>query len=386
MNHICIPDQVVAPSKIAKATVRVLHLINGEHFSGAERVQDLLGLCLPEFGYSVSFACLKTGRFATERQSHQCPLYEVPMRSKFDRRAIRQLCDIVTQNNYTILHAHTPRSLLVAIRVAKKVGRPLVYHVHSPVGRDSTRSLANTINQWVESFASRGVNHFVCVSDSIQEYMEGLGHCRNLLTTVPNGVSVVDDVPDRDTPGGTWTIGTTALFRPRKGIEVLLEAMAKLKSSGANVRLLAVGPFESDEYERKIKQLAAELGVSEMIEWTGFTNDVNQYFQRMDLFVLPSLFGEGLPMVILEAMASGVPVVAADVEGIPQAIRDRVDGLIFEPGNANDLATQVQRFQTGQIDWQAVRQSALGRQREKFSDRSMAHGVAAVYERVFELD
>ncbi len=382
MNHICTPIQVLVDPQQRQAAVKVLHLINGEHFSGAERVQDLLGLCLPEFGFSASFACLKSGRFAAERQSRECSLYEVPMRSKFDRRAIRQLCNIVTQNNYQILHAHTPRSLLVASRVARKVGRPLVYHVHSPVGRDSTRSFANKINQWVESFASRRVNHFVCVSESVKQYMEGLGYCQKLLTTVPNGVSVVASVPDRKTPVGTWTLGTTALFRPRKGIEVLLQAIANLKSNGANVRLLAVGPFESYEYEQKIKLMAGELGVSEVIEWTGFTNDVHKYFQRMDLFVLPSLFGEGLPMVILEAMAGGVPVVAANVDGIPQAIRDGIDGLIFEPGNAADLAEKVLRFQDKKIDWQAVRQSALDRQRQKFSDQSMAEGVAAVYRRV----
>ena len=63
---------------------RVLHLINGEHFSGAERVQDLLSARLPEFGFQVGLACVKPGRFAASRQHRTAPLFETPMHSKFD--------------------------------------------------------------------------------------------------------------------------------------------------------------------------------------------------------------------------------------------------------------------------------------------------------------
>jgi glycosyltransferase involved in cell wall biosynthesis len=384
MNKPNLPKPGTTAVRPRSATVKVLHLINGEHFSGAERVQDLLGLCLPQSGFEVSFACLKAGRFPAERQAQHCPLFEVPMRGKFDRRAIGQLGEIVSSGNYEILHAHTPRTLLVASQVAARVSRPLVYHVHSPVGRDSTRLLGNRINQWVEKWSSRRVSQFICVSDSLRQYMKGLGFPASHLTTVPNGVAIVPHLSARSSPGPTWTIGTTALFRPRKGVEVLLQGLADLKSGGSNVRLLAVGPFETREYEHKIRCLADELHVSDLIEWTGFTRNVQQYLQRMDLFVLPSLFGEGLPMVILEAMANGVPVVAANVEGIPQAIRDGVDGLIFDAGDAADLANSVRRFQDADVDWQAMRQSALDRQHENFSDASMAAGVAAVYERALE--
>ncbi len=364
--------------------VRVLHLINGEHYSGAERVQDLLGLRLPQFGFAPAFACLKAGRFPEQRQSRDCPLYAVPMKGKLDRRAVSRLCRIVCDNNFEILHAHTPRSLLVASRVARQLGRPLVYHVHSPVGRDSTRSFSNRLNQWVESWSARHASHFVCVSNSLRQYMIDLGYDSGRLTTVPNGVAVVAELGPRARPGPVWTLGTTALFRPRKGIEVLLHSLAELHRTGLPVRLLAVGPFESSVYENSIRSLAGDLGISGLIEWTGFTPDVNSYFQKMDLFVLPSLFGEGLPMVVLEAMANGVPVVAARVEGIPEAIRDRQDGLIFEPGNPRDLGQQVQRFMDGELDWQATARSAVQRQRDRFSDLSMAEGVATVYEHVLE--
>ena len=74
---------------------RVLHVINGEHYSGAERVQDLLGLRLPEFGYDVGFACVKPKRFPQERQCQTAELYELPMWSKLDLRVAKTLAQTV---------------------------------------------------------------------------------------------------------------------------------------------------------------------------------------------------------------------------------------------------------------------------------------------------
>ncbi|MFT5301850.1 MAG: glycosyltransferase involved in cell wall biosynthesis, partial [Mariniblastus sp.] len=96
--------------------------------------------------------------------------------------------------------------------------------------------------------------------------------------------------------------------------------------------------------------------------------------------VLPSLYGEGLPMVVLEAMANGVPVVASRVEGIPEAVRDGIDGLIFEPSNPTDLAGKLERL-VGDLDrWKSMSESSLARQRNELSDLSMAHGVATIYD------
>ena len=101
--------------------------------------------------------------------------------------------------------------------------------------------------------------------------------------------------------GGTWTIGTTALFRPRKGLEALLEALASLRERSFDVRLRAVGPFETKIYEKEMKRRAAKLELDAAIDWVGFVRDVQSQLSKMDVFVLPSLFGEGLPMVVLEA-------------------------------------------------------------------------------------
>jgi glycosyltransferase involved in cell wall biosynthesis len=369
--------KITAPA--ATSPTQVLHLINGEHYSGAERVQDLLALRLPDFDFRVGFACLKPDRFPKMRRAQSAPLYEVPMRGRWDWRGAARVADIVRRDGYELRHAHTPRSLLIGRQVARRTGLPLIYHVHSPVGRDSTRGLKNSLNQWIETRNLRSVDRMICVSRSIAGYMLSLGHSEKKLTVVPNGVPTSTSRRQRDCGARGWTIGTVALFRPRKGIEVLLAALARLRQQGLAVRLLAVGPFETPAYERAMMEQSQRLNLTDAITWTGFCRDVESRLLEMDVFVLPSLFGEGLPMVVLEAMAVGLPVVASRVEGTPEAVRDELDGLIFEPGDADHLARQLTRLIEGNADWAALSQSALARQQADYSDVSMARGVSEVY-------
>ena len=124
-----------------------------------------------------------------------------------------------------------------------------------------------------------------------------------------------------------------------------------LRDRGMPVHLRAVGTFESPAYQAEIAAQVERLQLGQHVTWTGFTRDVTAELQRMDLFVLPSLFGEGLPMVVLEAMAAGTPVVATRVAGVPEAIRHGRDGVLADPGDAQGLARAIAEVMSGQYDW-----------------------------------
>ena len=130
---------------------------------------------------------------------------------------------------------------------------------------------------------------------------------------------------------------------------------------------------------RACSALVDRLGLQDAVDWVGFTREINAELAKMDLFVLPSLFGEGLPMVVLEAMAAGVPVVASHVEGIPEAIVHRETGLLVEPACVNQLASAIEEFVSGALDYSAISQRGRERHRERFSDVAMARNLAAVY-------
>ncbi|MCA9235104.1 MAG: glycosyltransferase [Planctomycetales bacterium] len=388
MNHPAAPADTIAlplaPPVVVSAlpqTARVLHVINGEHYSGAERVQDLLGGYLPACGYAAGFACVKPDRFPLARKFAGAPLYETPMRSRLDRSCGRRVAQLVRDEGYQLLHAHTPRSLLVASQAAQLTGVPLVYHVHSPAGRDSTRTLVNRLNLWTERRCARRAARLIAVSDSVREYMIDQGFARDRVACVPNGVPGID-VPPRTATPAAWTLGMVALFRPRKGVETLLEALAAVRSTGVNMRLRAIGPFETTDYEDQVLALADRLGLADAVDWIGFASDIAGELAQIDVLVLPSLFGEGLPMVVLEAMAAAVPVVASRVEGIPTAIRHDVDGLLVEPGSVSQLAAALEELAAGRHDYPAMSKSAQLRHAAKFSAEIMAQRTAVIYDEV----
>lgn len=372
-------DATDATDAPAVKTARVLHLVNGEHYSGAERVEDLLAQQLPRCGFEVGFACVKPGRFPVVRQSVDAPLVELPMRGRLDLRVVKRLAQLIGDEGYQLVHAHTPRTAIVGRLAASQAGVPLVYHVHSPAGRDSTRWLLNQANAWAEWAAVRGAARLIAVSPSLRQYMIDRGFAAERVVYVPNGVPCAPCLADRRPPSGTWTIGTVALFRPRKGVEVLLEALAALRSRGVDVRLRMVGGFETPAYESAIMCLAERLDLSDVIDWVGFTRKVGGELAQIDLFTVPSLFGEGLPMVVLEAMAAGVPIVASRVDGIPEAVYHRESGLLVDPGSVSQLAAAIEEFVTGAVDYTAISRAARQRHAESFSDQAMAAGVAAVY-------
>lgn len=360
--------------------LRVLHVINGEHYAGAERVQDRLAVRLPEFGYTVGFACVKPDRFDGMRSAQSAPLVKLPMRSRFDLRPARLLARLVRREGYQLIHTHTPRAALVGSLAAAQAGVPMVHHMHGQTSTEVARRWLSRLSAFVErTTVRRAVT--IAVSASLGRHLQAHGYAKRRVVVVPNGVAGPDRLPPPHTrAGNSWTIGTLAMFRPRKGIETLLEAIAALRSRGHDVRLRAVGGFETPAYEREVKQLAARVGLEAAVEWAGFRRDIEPELAAMDALVLPSLISEGMPMSLLEAMAAGVPVIGARVDGIVDVIRDGVDGLLAEPGDAADLARAIEQVIIGEIDVAALRETAFQRYTSQFSDRSMAAGVAAVYD------
>lgn len=369
----------------AVATRSVLHVINGEHYSGAERVQDLLAQELPHCGFDVSFACVKPQLFPSARQCQQAPLYRAPMRGRFDLKCGRELATLIRREQFELVHAHTPRALLVGTIAAREAGVPLVYHVHSPTANDSTRRLQNFFNARLERWLLRGAAKLIAVSPSLATRMVQQGIDSDRVAYVPNGVPAVPP-QCRRRPFGKWKLGMAALFRPRKGVEVLLGALADLRNQGYDLQLRAIGPFETPEYQQEVMALADKLNIANAIHWTGFVTDVHRELCDVDLFVLPSLFGEGLPMVLLEALAAGLPVVATNVEGIPTAVRHGVDGVLVEPGSSNELAAAIASVirPDSTFDYLAMCDSAREHHAAQFSTAAMAEGVAHVYRDVLD--
>jgi glycosyltransferase involved in cell wall biosynthesis len=172
-----------------------------------------------------------------------------------------------------------------------------------------------------------------------------------------------------------FVVGTLSrLDEPKKGISVLLQAMALLQARGIRPELRIAGSgYSRSPLERK----AVELGL-ERCRFLGFVEDSVAFYQSLDVFVLASL-SEGMPLTNLEAMASGLPVVTTDVGGAAEAVVDGVTGLVVPPGDPAALATALEALVADRP--LARRLGETGRQRvgEHFSTESMFRSLSAVY-------
>ena len=134
-------------------------------------------------------------------------------------------------------------------------------------------------------------------------------------------------------------IGMIGSFEERKGHVVLLKALKQLqRTTMPNILAVFVGKGPT---EHKLKMFVDELGIHGSVVFFPFTHEPNYVYEQLDMFVLPSLFKEGLPNVILEAMSMGVPCIASRLAGTPELIHDNVNGYLVKPGDVELLAARI---------------------------------------------
>ena len=145
-----------------------------------------------------------------------------------------------------------------------------------------------------------------------------------------------------ESDGQPFTILCVGRLTPAKGQRVLVDAASRLASAGQAFRLVIVGAGPD---EAQLRDAVDSYGLDDRVEFTGALNQqqVLDWYARADAFVLPS-FAEGIPVVLMEAMACGIPCVTTRITGIPELIRDGLDGLLVTPSDTNELTTAMGRL------------------------------------------
>jgi glycosyltransferase involved in cell wall biosynthesis len=202
------------------------------------------------------------------------------------------------------------------------------------------------------------------------------------IALIPNGVPSRKSDFDRRAEHWPPVLGFVGLLRPRKGLEVLLEAARLLKERGTQFNLRIVGRYEDSTYERQTMALAERLGLSSLIEWRGFRREVDRELDCMSLLVFPSILPEGMPMVLLEAMAAGVTIVASDIEGVRGLLTHEDHALLIPPEDPEALSASIERLLQDAGLRGRLRRAAFDLQSDNYSDKSMAALVAEIYQQV----
>lgn len=227
----------------------------------------------------------------------------------------------------------------------------------------------------IHKFADKITASLSCAIYSCSEAVTGflveeVGLKREKIITIPNGIDIKSfsvktnrkkKIRELGLTLNSKVVGTVSrLYEPTKGIKFLLEAF-KIAQSKIDSELLIVGGGRD---EKELKKIARKLKIKAL--FVGERNDVAEILPVMDVFVLPSL-SEGFPVVILEAMAAGIPVVATDVGGNKEVIVDGKTGFIVEPGVPHKLAEKIEELLEDETLRKSLGEEGFKRIEKKFS-------------------
>ncbi|MGH8249941.1 MAG: glycosyltransferase family 4 protein [Steroidobacteraceae bacterium] len=276
------------------------------------------------------------------------PVHNIPSRSlglatgfSYQRRRFHE---IVRRTSPDIVHG---QGADVAGFLASRSGRPAIVTVHGMIGEDA-RYKSRIVDRLRETLVSRLIEKplvgrlpsLILISPYVADYYGAA--IRGVIHDIPNPVSRdYFELERRPEPGRILYAGRVI---PRKGIVDLVLAFSKL-AGNLNPRLVIAGSLSDKTYVEQVRRVVSDQGVADKVELLGLLNEtelLNQ-FARAQLLVLPS-YQETAPMVVIQAMAAGLPVVASRICGIPHQVADARSGFLFTPGDVAALHGHFDRL------------------------------------------
>lgn len=257
---------------------------------------------------------------------------------------------------FDIIHIHSgiSISLLAGYLLAKRTKKPLVITWHGDSIRvpDQGRYCgpiagpATIIYKYVIHYILQHADAIISVSSKYVEGSQFLKPYEKKINCIPNGINIEDFHPTGPKENIKKNLGLEgkmvvlflgSLF-PIKGPDILLRAVPAIIKKENCVKFVFAGGGDSQQYIN----MARDLGISNYVRFPGYLNQNEKlaYLQASEIFVLPSRM-ECFPLVCLEAMASGLPVIASNVGGIPDAIKDNENGLLIHPGDHQVLSNSI---------------------------------------------
>jgi glycosyltransferase involved in cell wall biosynthesis len=347
----------------------VLQLVGNLDVGGAQQVVVTLSKYLARGGHRPVVGTFRDGPLRSDLEELGIPVVVLENRRgsvlAVHRliggvlRTRRTLAELVARHDIDVIQTHLLRSLdFVVATLPRAGGRPLVYWTfhnynfmlrreHLPSHRWLLRP-KQLGYRWLYRLLSRRVSGLVAVSDEVREaILQEIGGVDDKIVIIANGVDVdlFGDTAERErlrrelgANPDDFVMAMVATFKRQKGHVHLIEAMAQVQPSHPDARVILVGDGELREI---MTARVEEAGLTDTIRFLGSRRDVAALLAAADCFVLPSLW-EGLPIALLEAMASKLPCIATQVSGTEQVVVPGVTGLLVPPGDSTAFAAAIE--------------------------------------------
>jgi glycosyltransferase involved in cell wall biosynthesis len=361
--------------------VRVAHLVIGGDVAGGQLVALRLSHALHERGDDALFVAPARGAFTERAESEGYRVLLADVGRLHRARGALALSRALKATRTDVLHTHTLAAANALGRTAAGLARvPVVSHLHiENTFRAATRPLLSA----ADNLTARRCAALLAVSEDTRRAYERQGY-PNRIEVVYNGVDL-DGVGPRGVraelgiPESVPLIGEIGRLCDVKGQRELIEALVQLPD--ARAVLVGADLERGGAFQVELEREANRLGVADRVVFAGAREDARDVLAEVDVLALPS-WTEGLPLVVLEAMARHKPVVATPVGGTPEVVLDGETGLLVPPRDPDALAAALKRLLADGELRARMGEAGYRRVAERFSADRMTERVLEIYDEV----
>jgi len=308
------------------------------------------------------------------------PTVDIRMPRNFDKEGIAALRAELVRGRYHIMHTFNNKAVSNGLRACKGLPVKIVCYrgIVGAVGFLDPMS-------WMRYLNPR-IDRIVCVAEAIRQYFLNMrpallrmpadrpvtihkGHNLEWYTATPANLT------DYGIPEGAFVVGCTANYRPRKGIDYLIDAIEALPGD-AEVHLVLIGHMDADKLTARIEKSP----IGDRIHRVGFVDNAPELSAACDVFCMPSTKREGLARAIIEAMAYRVPPVVTDAGGSPELVVDGVSGFVVPPRDAQGLADAIEKLYRDKDLRERMGEAARERIATDFRNEDTVRKTIALYE------
>ena len=358
----------------------IVHVVGPAEFGGLERVVTMLATGMRGLGHDVHVTAVVGGVGAAraflaplEAAGVGTRVLEVSARAYLTERA--GIADVCRELRPDVVHTHGYRPDVLDAGVARRLGIPVVTTVHGFTGG----GWKDRLYEWLQCRAFRGFDAVVAVSRPLVERLRGAGVPASRLHEVRNAWSSPGPLLDRAAarralglPPGGFAIGWLGRLSREKGPDVLVEALRHLHDLPLIASVVGDGVMRSS-----LQTQAGALQLNGRVRWHGAVPDAARVLAAFDVCVLSSRT-EGTPMVLLEAMAAGVPIVATAVGGVPDVVSPR-EAVLVPPDDPIVLADRIRDVYQNQAAAQERARAARARVERDFAVAPWLDRYEAIY-------
>lgn len=344
---------------------------------------------LPQLGYRAICAYLRPkdddGFQAIRDRAYgwRAPLVEIDDHGPLDFSVFRQCLQVCREHQVAIWHGHDYKSNLIGLWVSRYWPLRLVTTLHGWVKFTYKTPLYYAIDRWCLRYYEK----IICVSDDLLRTCQNWGLPASRCVYIENAIDTEQFCRRQSCESARVNLGldparkivlAVGRLSPEKGFDVLIKAFASLPQQQHPIDLLIAG--EGDDRAR-LTALIEQWGVGDRVKLLGFQSDTTTLYEASDIFVLSS-YREGLPNVVLEAMAMQTPVIATKVAGVPKLISDGESGLLIESGDVDSLTAQLSHLLKSEVLREQMAIKARDTIEQRFSFQRRMERVAKVYDDV----